>query len=77
MSKHLPALKARDIIRALKRAGFYEVRQKGSHLCFKHSDGRFTLVPRHGGEGIGRGLLRQILREINVSPKIFEKFLKD
>lgn len=48
MSPRFPMLKACDIVRILKRLGFFEVRQKGSHICFKHPDGRFTLVPRHG-----------------------------
>ena len=75
MSKRLPQLKARDVIRALRKLDFYEVRQKGSHLCFKHQDGRFTLVPVHRGEDISRGLLRQILTEIEVTPKEFLKYL--
>ena len=75
MRERLPALKARDVMRVLRKLGFYEVRQSGSHICFKHSDGRFTLVPRHGSEDIGRGLLRQILREINISPQEFSKSL--
>ncbi|MBU1045511.1 type II toxin-antitoxin system HicA family toxin [Patescibacteria group bacterium] len=45
---------SKDIIRVLKRLGFYEVRRKGAHICFKHQDGRFTLVPSHGGEDIGK-----------------------
>lgn len=75
MSGRLPTLKARDVIRVLRKVGFYELRQRGSHVCFKHPDGRFTLVPRHDREDIGRGLLRQILREINISPEEFSKFL--
>jgi len=75
MSRRLPILKARDILRALKKLGFFEVRQRGAHICFKHPDGRFTLVPRHSGEDVGRGLLRQILREINISPEEFSKLL--
>ncbi len=75
MTERTATLKAKDIIRVLKKMGFYEVRQKGSHLCFQHNDGRFTLVSCHSGEDIGRGLLRQILREINVSPAEFSKFL--
>jgi len=54
----MPVLKAKDIIRVLKVLGFFEVRTKGSHIFFKHPDGRTTLVPRHGGENISRGLLR-------------------
>ena len=75
MSGRLPVLKARDLIRILEKLGFYKVRQKGAHICFKHPDGRFTLIPKHGGEDIGRGLLRQILREINISPEEFSKLL--
>ncbi len=75
MTDRLPALKARDIIRVLIKLGFYKLRQKGAHICFKHPDGRFTLVPSHGGEDIGRGLLRQILREIKLTPTEFVKYL--
>ena len=75
MSDRLPILKAKDIVRILKILGFFEVRTKGSHIFFKHPDGRVTLVPRHGSEDIGRGLLRQILREIKISPKEFSKLL--
>jgi len=75
MSPRLPILKARNVVRALEKIGFYEVRQRGAHLCLKHPDGRFTIVPRHGHEDIGRGLLRQILREINMSSDDFAKLL--
>jgi len=75
MNKRLPSLKPKDIIRALNKMGFYEIRQKGSHKFFKHPDGRFTLVPHHSNEDIGKGLLRQILREIDVSPEEFADML--
>lgn len=75
MSGRLSILKARDLISVLKKIGFVEVRQKGAHICFKHSDGRFTLVPYHSNEDISRGLLRQILREIKISPDEFLKLL--
>lgn len=71
MSNRLPTLKARRVISILRKIGFYEVRQKGSHIFFQHSDGRSTLVPYHSKEDIGRGLLRQILREIEMTPEEF------
>lgn len=75
MSNRLPMLKSRDVVKVLRKLGFYEVRQKGAHICFKHPDGRFTLVPSHGSEDVGRGLLRQILREIELNPKRFLEYL--
>jgi len=75
MGTRLPSLKATDVIRILIRLGFIEMRQSGSHIFFQHIDGRTTLVPRHGGKDIGRGLLRQILREIGIPPDDFAKLL--
>lgn len=71
----MPMLKARDIVRVLHLLGFFEVRQSGSHVFFQHPNGRTTLVPKHGGEDIGRGLLRQILREIELTPEQFLEYL--
>ena len=75
MSPRLPMLKARDIEKALQKIGFLRIDQKGSHVMWKHADGRFTAIPHHSGEDIGRGLLRQILREIEISPEEFSKYL--
>jgi len=75
MTNRLPALKAREIIRVLKQLGFYEVRQKGAHLCFRNTIGKFTIVPVHTGEDIGRGLLRKILNDIGISEKDLLKLL--
>ncbi|MGA7512726.1 MAG: type II toxin-antitoxin system HicA family toxin [Candidatus Sulfotelmatobacter sp.] len=63
----LPRLKGKEIIRILERAGFRTVRTKGSHTFLRHSDGRATVVPVHSGEIIGPGLLRAILRDVEMS----------
>ena len=63
----LPRLKGREIIRVLERAGFRTVRTKGSHTFLKHPDGRATVVPVHSGEIIGPGLMRAILRDVEMS----------
>lgn len=75
MSPKMPMLKAKDIIRILKRLEFFEARTSGSHIFLKHIDGRATVVPRHSGEDIGKGLLRQILRDVNISPEDFMNLL--
>lgn len=67
----LPVLKPREVIKALRSLGFAEVRQRGSHRQFAHSDGRRTTVPDHRGRDISPVLLRQILRDIDVEPEVF------
>ena len=43
------------------------MRQKGSHTFWQHSDGRTTVIPIHSGEELGRGLIRKILRDIDIT----------
>ena len=40
----------REVVARLKRAGFAEVRQTGSHLFLRHPDGRLTFVAMHRGD---------------------------
>jgi predicted RNA binding protein YcfA (HicA-like mRNA interferase family) len=68
---HLPVLKPREIVATLTRMGFVCVRQRGSHMQFRHQDGRATTVPDHGGRDIAPTLLRKIIRDIKVSPDEF------
>lgn len=63
------------MIQVLSRMGFVQAHQKGSHVFFKHSDGRATTIPVHKGEDLGRGLIRSILRDIELKPKEFLKIL--
>jgi len=62
-----PMLKAKDILNALKNRGFQTVRQKGSHVRLRHQDGRVTTIPIHSGQDIGKGLLRKILRDTELT----------
>lgn len=54
-------------VRLLQKLGFEIVRTRGSHFFLKHRDGRATTVPVHAGEVIGRGLLRSILLELELT----------
>ncbi|MEW6570737.1 MAG: type II toxin-antitoxin system HicA family toxin [Nitrospirota bacterium] len=74
--RKLPALTGKKIISLLKKAGFAEERQKGSHIFLKHSDGRATVVPVHSGETIGPGLLSKILRDVEMTKDDFLKILE-
>ncbi len=57
----------------LLRLGFQAVRQKGSHVFYRHPDGRATTVPKHPGRDLARPLIREILREIELTPEEFQK----
>ena len=69
----LITVSCKELCKILEKLGFEKIYGKGSHVRFKHSDGRATVVPVHGNEDLGKGLLREILRQINVSKEEFEK----
>ena len=72
----LPSLTAVEISKMLKKLGFEFVRQEGSHMFFRHSDGRTTVIPNHPGEEIGKGLLNKIIKkDLQISREEFEKFV--
>ena len=60
----------------LEKLGFEKIYGKGSHIRFKHPGGRRTVVPVHGNEDLGKGLLRQILKQIKISREEYEKLRK-
>ena len=70
MSK-LPALTAKEVIRALEKAGFSFVRQKGSHRIFVKGRVGIT-VPYHSGD-LRKSTLHQIIQQAGFTP---EKFLE-
>ena len=73
----LPIIKSRNLVKALKKSGFYEHRQRGtSHLIMVHSDGRRTSVPIHQGKDIPRGTLKGIIRDLEISNKEIIDLLK-
>jgi predicted RNA binding protein YcfA (HicA-like mRNA interferase family) len=63
----LPRLKGKELIRILGKLGFEIARSRGSHFLLRHTDGRVTTVPVHSGEVLGPGLLRSILRDVELS----------
>ena len=76
MSK-LHLIKAPELAKILKVIGFELLRQEGSHMFFKHVDGRTTVVPNHPGEHIDRGLLTKIIKkDLNLEREDFIKLLK-
>lgn len=68
MSK-LPLADAKTFEKLLLSLGFKIQRKKGSHVFYRHPDGRYTTLPHHKGRDVGRSLIRAILRQIDISPE--------
>ena len=64
---NVPVLKPAAVCRLLEKLGFLPVRQRGSHIQYRHADGRGTTVPMHKGRDIAPSLLRQIARDIGMT----------
>ena len=71
----LPRLRGRQVISALRKAGFEVIRMRGSHHFVQHRDGRGTVIPVHAGETIGPGMLSKILKDCEITREDFEALL--
>lgn len=71
MSTKIPIVSVKILEKLLFLLGFEAKRQSGSHIFYRHPDGRYTTLPHHGNQDLGRPLIRQILREINLTPEQF------
>ncbi len=63
----LPLITGSDLCKILTKLGFRMVHQKGSHTVWIHPDGRTTTIPIHPARKLPRGLIRKILRDIELS----------
>ena len=71
----LPALTGKEVSKIVAKMGFEFSHQTGSHLVYKHKDGRRTTIPCHSGEEIGPGLLNKIIKkDLQISREEFEKY---
>ncbi len=72
----LPSISGERVIRALKRAGFVELRQKGSHVSLEKRTGDQvfkTVVPVHSQ--LAKGTLADILKQCGLKREEFLEFL--
>ena len=70
----LPVLKPRQVMSALEKAGFRQVRQRGSQIQFKRGNLLVT-VPNHPGD-LNPQVLRSILRQSQMTQEEFLALLK-
>lgn len=69
----LPALKPREVVRVLERAGFEFERQKGSHRVY--IKGKLSVIVSYHNKDLKMGTLRHIIEQSGLEPKQFLELL--
>jgi predicted RNA binding protein YcfA (HicA-like mRNA interferase family) len=74
----LNPIPAKRMIKILRALGFVLLHSKGSHhFFFNRESGRSTVVPIHGGEDLSVGILKEILRDIELTIEEYEKMRRE
>lgn len=75
MALPLPVLTSKQVIRALKKAGFYVHHRRGSHAILKHPDRPLRVtVPVHNRD-LKRRTLSSIIKQAGLTSDEFVKGL--
>jgi predicted RNA binding protein YcfA (HicA-like mRNA interferase family) len=72
----LKLVNAKTIEKLLLELGFEKTRQKGSHAFYRYDDGRTTTIPHHKARMLARPLIREILREIEITVDDYNNHIK-
>jgi len=76
MSERLPRVTAAEAIRVLEKVGFLLVRQSGSHKILKNTEGRRVTVPFHSGKTLHPKVLKNILKDADLTLDEFKELLR-
>ncbi|MDD4093252.1 MAG: type II toxin-antitoxin system HicA family toxin [Methanothrix sp.] len=76
MTDKLPRVNAADAVRVLEKAGFFLARQSGSHRIYKNAEGQRVTVPYHSGKELHPKVLKNILRDADMTPEEFLELMK-
>jgi predicted RNA binding protein YcfA (HicA-like mRNA interferase family) len=71
----LPLISGREVVKALKKIGYEEDRQRGSHIVLRQTDypHRRVTVPDH--KEVAKGTLRAVIREAGLTVEEFKELL--
>jgi mRNA interferase HicA len=60
-------MKCSELLRKVKKAGWYEISQEGSHIKMRHltKDG-ILIFPNHGSKEISKGLEKAIKKQAGI-----------
>jgi len=60
-------MKCSELLRILKKEGWYKVSQKGSHIKLRHTTKKGIIIfPNHGSHEIGKGLEKKLLKDAGI-----------
>jgi mRNA interferase HicA len=60
-------MKSGELVRLLKKDGWFVVRQTGSHMIMKHPVKKGQIVcPYHGSHEVGKGLEKKIKKDAGI-----------
>jgi predicted RNA binding protein YcfA (HicA-like mRNA interferase family) len=75
LSDRLPRISAAVAIRVLEKAGFFLVRQSGSHKIFKNKEGHRVTVPYHSGKVLHPKVVKSILEDADLTLDEFKELM--
>jgi len=70
----LPALKPKQLLKILQKAGFEINHTTGSHYIFYHPDGRRVTLPYHSKD-LPKGTIHAILKAAGIGIDEIKKYL--
>jgi len=70
----LPVTSGENVVKALAKIGYRCIRRRASHIRLSCPNKRSITIPDY--DSVGRGLLRKILRDAELSVEEFHKLLK-
>lgn len=73
----VPRVSGRDLVRALRRAGWRLARIEGSHYLMEGVDGKVVSVPVHGAKTLPIGTIKGIMDDLGMGAEELVRLLKD
>lgn len=71
----LPIISGDDFVKAMRKIGYVWDHTEGSHMILLHTSRGRLSVPRH--KELGRGLLRALIRDVDLSREEFIALMRD
>lgn len=74
----LSVISGKKMIKILIKSGFREMRRRGSHHFFFNEETKKTAtVPVHNNEDLSTGLIKEILKDVDLSVEEYEKLRQE